>query len=166
MTTAKMRIKMGPIEIDYEGTEDFLKQELPAILKAISTLYNDTGARIAEQQSLAEAQISGASGNGAGTSSNVGMSVTSIAAKIGVKTGPDLVVAAAARLTRGGMANIPRGKLLEEMKQATGFFKTTYRSNLSSILLGLVKDGKLQETAKDTYALSIATKSDIEARLA
>ena len=38
-----MRIKMGPIEIDYEGSEDFLKQELPAILTAVSTLHKESG---------------------------------------------------------------------------------------------------------------------------
>jgi hypothetical protein len=29
----KLRIRIGEVEIDYEGTEEFLKQELPQLLK-------------------------------------------------------------------------------------------------------------------------------------
>lgn len=162
MTTAKMRIKMGPIEIDYEGSEDFLKQELPAILTAVSSLHKESG--------LVENSPPGAnSGNGAAGSNQtapIGMSVTTISAKLGVKSGADLALAAAARLTRGGSSSFSRQQLLDEMKAATGFYKTTIRSNLSNYLLTLVKEGKLQETAKDTYSLSMATKTEIEAKLA
>lgn len=153
---------MGPIEIDYEGSEDFLKQELPAILTAVSTLHKESG--------LVEELPSGTNaGNGATTSNlmaPLGMSVTTISAKLGVKSGADLALAAAARLTRGGSSSFSRQQLLDEMKAATGFYKTTIRSNLSNYLLTLVKEGKLQETAKDTYSLSMATKTEIEAKLA
>ena len=162
MTTAKMRIKMGPIEIDYEGSEDFLKQELPAILTAVSTLHKESG--------LVDESPSGSnSGTGSAMSNQpapVGMSVTTISAKLGVKTGAELALAAAARLTRGGSLSFSRQQLLDEMKAATGFYKTTFRSNLSNSLLSLVKEGALQETAKDTYSLSMAKKTEIEAKLA
>lgn len=163
MSTAKMRIKMGPIEVDYEGTEDFLKQELPSILTAISTLYKDAGPAL---QAAVSTGSAAAAGGATPPPENVGMSVTTIAAKLGVKSGSDLILAAATRLTRGGLANFPRAKLLEEMKQATGYFNANHTSNLSKNLLSLIKAGKLQETAKEIYALSTAARTELEARLA
>ena len=165
MNTAKIRIKMGPIEIDYDGTEDFLKQELSSILMAVSTLYRDAGSAFQTQGVAAHTDNVVQQGPLVAVS-NPGMSVKTVAAKLGIKSGPELILAAALRLSRSGVANISRAKLLEEMKQATGYFKTNHTSNLSKSLLTLVKDGKLQETAKDTYALSNATLTELEARLA
>jgi hypothetical protein len=159
MSIAKMRIKMGLIEVDYEGTEDFLKQELPEILTAVSSLYRESGLVGALQPSLhtpsAETQLTPVDQ----------MSVTTIAAKLNAQSGPSLVLAAAARLTRSGTAQLPRSKILEEMKAATGFYKSSYSGNLSKILLSLVKEGKLQEVSKDTYTLSVNAVRDIEAKL-
>jgi hypothetical protein len=41
--TSKIKIKMGAIEIDYEGSEEFLKEELPSLLKTVSDLYKSSG---------------------------------------------------------------------------------------------------------------------------
>jgi hypothetical protein len=34
--TSKIRIKLGAIEVEYEGSEQFLKEELPQLLTAVS----------------------------------------------------------------------------------------------------------------------------------
>ncbi len=34
--TSKIRIKLGPIEVEYEGSESFLKEELPYLLAAVA----------------------------------------------------------------------------------------------------------------------------------
>jgi hypothetical protein len=159
MSSAKIRIKMGPIEIDFEGSEEFLKEELPSLLTAVSELHRNS------ESEEAGTDAQGSAGSGNPQPQGPGLSVTTIAAKLGVKTGPDLVIATAAKLTRAGVSSIPRQTLLEEMKQATGYYKTTHRSNLSNILISLVKEGKLQETQKDTYTLSAATKTEVEAKL-
>jgi len=39
MTTSKIKIKLGAIEVEYEGSESFLKEELPQLLSAVSDLY-------------------------------------------------------------------------------------------------------------------------------
>ena len=41
--TSKIRIKLGPIEVEYEGTESFLKEELPQLLEAVANLYKQSG---------------------------------------------------------------------------------------------------------------------------
>jgi hypothetical protein len=160
MSVSKMRIKMGEIEVEYEGSEDFIKQELPEILGAVSKLYQNSGL----VRSAASIPIAA---QPTGTASPIqSLSVTTIAAKLPCKSGPDLILAAATRLSRDGVTSLSRQSILDEIKLATGFYKATYRSNLSNYLLTLVKEGKLQETAKDTYALSASTKTEIEAKLA
>jgi hypothetical protein len=39
--SSKLRIRIGEIEIDFEGTEEFIKQELPELLKTATTLFRD-----------------------------------------------------------------------------------------------------------------------------
>lgn len=34
-TASRIRIKMGAIEVEYEGDESFLRDELPALLTAV-----------------------------------------------------------------------------------------------------------------------------------
>ena len=161
--TTKFRIKMGAVEIDYEGTEEFLKAELPALLGAVSNLYKQSG--------LAKNKATRAGLNddeeSEGTSDQLALSTTSIAAKLKVDSGPDLVLAAAARLGIGMMkATFTRKELLEEMRSATGYFKDTFRKNLTNSLVSLTKDEKLNKQTDNSYALSPSTKDELHKKLA
>lgn len=56
MTTSKIRIKLGAIEVEYEGSESFLKEELLALLSAVSDLYqrsNPSGLGAGDESSAA-----------------------------------------------------------------------------------------------------------------
>ncbi len=158
--TSKIRIKLGPIEVEYEGTENFLKEELPQLLEAVANLYKQSGLPEMKQD------VGGSGGGGTGTL-QLQSTTGAIAAKLGCKTGPDLVVAAAARLTfAGGKETYSRKELLNEMKTASAYYKATYRANLSATLNGLIKDGVLLEPAKDTYSLSAPKKTELGKQLA
>jgi hypothetical protein len=90
----------------------------------------------------------------------------SIAAKLDCKSGPELVMAAAARLTFVlQTATFARQKIIDEMKTASAYYKSTYVSNLSSSLNNLVKDGKLNEPSQGNYALTATSLKDLEQRL-
>ncbi len=41
--SSKLRIRIGEVEIDYEGTEEVLKQELPELLKTAMELHKAAG---------------------------------------------------------------------------------------------------------------------------
>lgn len=157
--TSKLRIKMGPIEVEYEGSEDFLKLELPELLRAVTTLYKDSG--ITDIQQDNPGVIGGAPASGPqGTTATY-------AAKLGGGTGPDLALAAAARLRISlGSGTFSRTKLLEEMKSASSYYKKSYSSNLTKIISGLVASQKLIEAAKDTYSLHATTEKEVRAKLA
>lgn len=165
---SKIKIKMGAIEIEYEGSEAFLKEELPALLSAVSDLY--TASEIANSTTNSEpptGSVEFGPQPQSKTTSTLQVTTGSIAARLNANSGPELVLAAAARLTLSlGVATFSRSQLLQEMKSATAYFKQTYTKNLSGSLNRLVKDNKLFETSKNTYSLSASAKSSLEARLA
>lgn len=160
--TSKLRIKMGPIEVEYEGSEDFLKQELPELLQAVTTLYKDSG--------IADIQPNPATGTGAGAGARPAGpqgTTNTYAAKLGGGSGTELALAAAARLRLGlGVQSFSRSKLLEEMRAATSYYKKNYSSNLTKIISTLVTSQKLIEAATGTYSLHATTENELRAKLA
>ena len=95
------------------------------------------------------------------------MSTTTVATKLSVKSGPDLALAAAARLSIVlGKATFSRKEIHDEMKSATGFYKGTYNNNLTSSLVRLTKEQKLNEQSKDIYTLTPTTKKELVSQLA
>jgi len=159
--TSKIRIKMGPIEIEYEGSESFLKEELPELLRAVSNLYKES--ELQGEISQGEPSVEGSVG-----APKFQATTGSIAAKLNSKTGSDLILAAAAHFTFVlGKNTFTRKELHKEMKTASGYYKNTYRGgNLTGYLNSLIKDGKLLEPSKDNYALSASAKSDLSAKIA
>lgn len=168
MTTSKIKIKLGAIEVEYEGSETFLKEELPQLLSAVSDLYaksrdsidaslNQNGSRTNDK----------AGGNTIGGSRpKLEATTGSIAAKIGCNSGPDLIIAAAARLTFVlEEPTFARQKIVDEMKTASAYYRATFLSNLTSYLNNLVKDGKLNEPSQGNYALTASILKDLEQRL-
>lgn len=88
-----------------------------------------------------------------------------LAAKLGGGSGPELMMSAAARLTFVlGKEKFHRKDLLDEIKSASSYYKSSYSSNLSSLLDGLIKAGKLMEPSKDNYSLSAESLKSIEAQ--
>lgn len=168
MTTSKIKIKLGAIEVEYEGSETFLKEELPQLLSAVSDLYAKSRPTLevpsSSQNTFANAAT--VSSANAGNVSKLEATTGSIAAKLGCKSGPELVMAAAARLTFVlQTATFARQKIIDEMKTASAYYKSTYVSNLSSSLNNLVKDGKLNEPSQGNYALTATSLKDLEQRL-
>lgn len=159
--TSKIKIKLGAIEIEYEGSEEFLKEELPALLKAVSDLYKSSGALIEEVRPPANPAT------GSSVANNIQGTTATLAAKLGGGSGPDLAMCAAARLTFvSNKEKFHRKELLEEMKSASNYYNSNYAKNLTVLLGNLVKAGKLMEPSKDNYSLSADSLKNIGAQLA
>jgi hypothetical protein len=161
--SSKLRIRIGEVEIDYEGTEEFLKQELPQLLKTAMELHKAAG----PPQSGDKAKKKG-SGAAEGAGDVPTLTTGSIAAKLGSKSGSDLLLAAAAHLALVKKVEpFSRPQLLAEMQEATSYYKTSYSANLSKyIKTALLKDGPLSETARNSFALKAATRTEMEKKLA
>lgn len=154
--SSKIRIKIGSVEVEYEGPEEYLKKELPNLLEAVLKLSKEIG--IAETTNNAST-FADSNGKVQGTTET-------LAAKLASKSGGDLLEAAAAQLTLvQGKSPFNRGQLLSEMQGATSYYKKTYSKNLSSYISTAVKDGALMETSKYNYALGAEIKKTLEARL-
>ena len=155
---SKIKIKLGPVEVEYEGSEAFLKKELPELIKTIITLSKSSDINIDDTGEEIEVKK--------GHGKQVQLSTASIAAKLSAKSGPDLILAAAAHLTLSKQTEVfTRKQLLTEMKSAVGYFKTTHRNNLSKYIKSLLKD-KLNEPSSGHFSLTAKARKELEARLA
>lgn len=165
MHESKIKIKMGPIEVEYEGSEGFLKEELLALMKSVSDLYQQSCKQYEDTEQRTPNEPGNASGDSLG--SEIQMTTDTIASRLGCKTGADLIIAACARLilvSKKTSAN--RKEILSEMQTATGHYKKSFAANLSKSLSSLVRGKKISEIAKDSYALTDAEKTDLRAKLA
>jgi hypothetical protein len=88
-------------------------------------------------------------------------------AHLGATSGPELAIAAAARLTFVKKQDkFTRREIDTEMKSATTYYSKNMSSNLSSSLTTLVKGKRLNQIEKDVYALSANEKATLEVKLA
>lgn len=151
---SKIRIKMGPIEVEYEGSQEFIKKELPDLIRTVSDMC--TSLNLGDEQK----------GKGGAEGQGIQMSTGSIATKLSCKSGSDLAIAAAAHLTLVKKTKVfSRKALLNEMKSATSYYKSSYNANLTKILNSLLKT-KFNEPSSGNYALTAATKDDLRSKLA
>lgn len=158
--TSKLHIRMAALEVEFDGTEDFIRDELAGIVASVAGLPKVAALAL-------DAPVDIVSSTESVSPTRNGLTTGSIAAKLQVSSGPELIVAAAGRLALiEGKETYTRQQILEEMKTAAGYYKKTYSNNLSGSLQRLVGDRKLVETAANTFALAPATKADLSSKLA
>ena len=160
---ANIKIKLGILELDCEGPEEFLKAEVPNFLKLALETHRQLPTAVV---SPASAPASMRQNGHENTKEAIQGTTETIAAKIGVKKGPDLAVAAAARLVFVlGKDSFSRDELHSEMKSATAYYTKSHLGNLTQTLQSLVKAGTFNGISTDNYALSANAKTDLEAKI-
>lgn len=170
MTSAKIRIKVGSMELEYEGDPSFLTGGIEALLTTMGGLAGKVPEEMPPPQAAAMVPLANGNGNGGSAPATNGQftfSTNTIAAHLDAKTGPELVICAMAELELvQGKASSNRHEVIAEMKNATTYFKQTMVNNLSSSLSGLVKAKRINQISKDTYALSATERKQVEAKVA
>jgi hypothetical protein len=157
----KLRLKTAHVEIEYEGSEEFLRSDLLGLITEVAEIHK-THPPIETLAQQGSEQL-GISSNG---NSTVNLSLKSIAAKLNVKTGPDLALAACAFMALSeNRDTFSRKDIIDSMRTAANFYKKSYNNNLSTYLDGLVKDGKILQQANDVYALHVQIRSEMESKL-
>jgi hypothetical protein len=153
----RIRIVLGALEVEYEGEQSFIEESLLDLTKSLLAL----------QGAVLPANVH-AAGPSPGTTAVVpDMTTNTVAQIMSAKTGSDLVLAAIARVNIvKGSPTVPRAEILDEMKQATTYYKETYASNLSAYLDTLVKSKKVNLVARATYALAASERGRLEAAIA
>lgn len=155
----KIRIKVGLTEIEFEGSEEYMREELPRLLELLNDLSPPTG--------MLDDEASGVlPPSNDSKKQKLALTTNTIATKLRVHSGSDLALAACIHLCLvKGADTFRRANILAEMKLASNYYKQTYSGNLSKALQTLVKAEKLLETAQDTYALVAKEKVRVEAAL-
>jgi hypothetical protein len=157
--TIKLRIRVGAVEIDYEGASEFLTAEMPGLLNAVLDVHLAPGAFQANSESLLGTQVATVQG------AKQKASTSTFAAAIGAKRGSDLALAAAAALVLGGKDSFSRAELLTAMQTAKAYYKASFRSNLSNYLSTLVKSRDLLDHGNEMFGLRDEKRLELENRL-
>jgi hypothetical protein len=161
--SAKIRIKIGAIEIEYEGKASFLQDELLNLVQNLVGFYAEHKAAIPVDARPDEPEKNGSGGS----SAQLDHSTNTIAGHLGAASGSDLAIAAAARLTFVKKQDkFTRKEIDTEMKSATTYYNKNMSSNLSSSLNTLVKGKRLNQIEKDVYALSASERITLEVKFA
>lgn len=150
----KLRIRVGSVEVDYEGPEEFIKSDLMGLIKAVSELRGSSTDEGNEGE--------GEPGEAGATDS----SVSTVAQKMGVTKGPDLIVAAGYILSGGGKKSFEKKALRETIKTAQGFYKATYGDNFDAYVARLVKKGRLSHVGGNSYGMPASEISKLQPLLA
>lgn len=151
----KLVLKCGDIEIDYDGPEDFLKEELPKFIQVVATLR---GAKIAAPPTQGAAAPTPAQLSG-------DLSVSTAAQKLSVANGPDLIVAAALSFVSAGSATFTKKQLRDRIRDAKSYYKSSYSNNFDNYINRLVKNGRLNHTSGDNYALPAGELTTLNAKI-
>ncbi|NVK08492.1 MAG: hypothetical protein HWD89_05525 [Tenacibaculum sp.] len=160
-----IRIKIGSIEIEYEGTEDYLKNDLPSLIDKLVALKGIPMEEPATESNNGNDENANDTKDVA-NNTQLQMSINSISAKLNVKSGSDLIIAACAHLVLvQNRETFQRQDILNEMKKASNYFKSSHRGNLTTSLKTLVTNHKLIERKTGTYALPATTLKSLKSTL-
>jgi hypothetical protein len=158
--SSKIRIRLDNVEVEYEGEHAFLATELLPMVEKLLALSPKATTGTPKGSGTPHRQTHGDAADHVGT-------LNTIAAKLKPASGPDLLIAALYHLaTADQQASATRQDVLDRMKTASGYYKSSYSNNMSKYLSNLVKANRIRETAKHTYALASSTTEELEAKLA
>lgn len=163
---AKIRIKIGSIEVDYEGDPSFLKDGLNDLIQSVSDIHSS----LPQSPSSAAASVAPETVIPAVVPSaqpSLGLSTKSIAARMDAKTGPELAICAMAHLELvKNLDSYERQSILNEMKTATGYYKSSMSGNNVKNVDSLVKAKRVTEAGSGKYCLSASERKKVEAAIA
>lgn len=156
--TSKLRVKIGSIEIEYEGPNDFVDQKLSALLKTLIEI-RDAGEEEPEAEPSEETPAAPTKNQPLSH-----LSVTTIARKLVVSSNRDLMIAAALKLSFTA-EKFSRKTLLNEMKTASGYYKAAYSNRMTQELQRACKAGQLNHVGGSDYSMPEEQQSALVAKL-
>lgn len=165
---SKIRIKIGTMELEYEGDSAFLEGGIETLLETMGELARKVPPQEIEREPAVITSIAPKPETELPpTSSNVSFTTSTLAAYTDAKTGPDLALCAMAtlQLSKGETA-CTSAMILAEMKTATGYWKSTMSGNNAASLKGMARSKKINEVANGKYALSSGELKRFEAAVA
>lgn len=165
--SAKIRIKVGNIEVDYEGDPSFLKDGLNELIQSVSDIHNSlpqTPSPSVDAPTSVEPAPPAANPS---ASTGLGLSTRSIAARMNAENGPELAICAMAHLELvKGLESYERKSILDEMKSATGYYNNNMSRNNAANIASLLKNKRVTEVGSGKFCLSATERKKVEAAIA
>lgn len=167
--TAKLRIKAGPVEFEYEGEAPLAVTDIKDLFSHIESLFKSPMAAeiTATPEAVGPTKLLPAPA--ADPSPMLGgqkLHVNSVAQKLKAKTGSEVAVAAAATLQiYDEKQTFNRNELLEMMKKATMHYSSNMSGNLTKIL-GTLVGSKFNQISDGVYSLTSDEYQKLVAQLA
>jgi hypothetical protein len=154
----KIHLRAGEVELSLETESPLAVSDIKEFISQVQELAQSLAPEPDDTAPLAP--TNGSNGTVSSTTAplmlehtNPQLHVNSVADRLAVKSGPDLVIAAAAYLQIvEGKKSFTRKELLEAMKSATSHYNQNIGSNLSAALKSL-SGSKLNQLNNGTYAL-------------
>jgi hypothetical protein len=150
----KLRVKIGTVEVDYEGSDEMVRTDLPQFLRLVvglSASVDENGA-IPEKPSAAATR----------PLESRPLSASTMAARLQAKSGAELAFAAAAALVIGeAKDSFSRAELLQAMKSAKSYYKSTHGKNLTNYLNRLVRSQKLLDQGSDRFGIHHSERDEL-----
>lgn len=162
MGNERVRIKLGSVEVEYEGCGEFARSGVLDLLRDALALAPNSGKGLG-------ADVDGAfiEPQAFGDGEHSSVTVATIAAHFEPQGAQDLVLCALAKLqVLEGASQASKEDIWECMKGATGYFKASMSKNFPRDLGRMVKGKKINEVATNEYSLTAATRKELEARVA
>lgn len=163
--TVKVHIKVGDMELSYEGDSSFLTGGIETLLSAMGEIYAKAPDLSTTAPNIAtESHAPIAAGGAAG----IKLSTNSIANHYGAKSASDLALCAIIQLQLvQGVSECSRDDVLSTMKTANNYYKASMKGgNLTKAIKVLVNNKKINELAGGKYSLTATERQNAEAQLA
>jgi len=164
--SAKVRIKAGPVEFEYEGETELAVSDIKDLFSHIETLFKVPVLAEGGESHVAAAPAASIGDNEVVNGGGPKLHVNSVAQKLKAKTGPEVAVAAAATLQiYEGKQTFSRAELLDMMKKATMHYNANMSGNLTRILESLV-GSKFNQISDGVYSLTSEEYNKLAGQLA
>ena len=159
--TVKIRLKVGQVELEYEGSFSLLKDSSNPIdmisgfyEKHVTTLTNYTSSDYTK--GINPSKVEG----------EIDFSIEMIASRLGAKDTKELVMATVTYLTFVEKKDVSeRKEILSKMKEAPSYYTENMSKNLSNSLRSLIKKNRLNQNKKGSYCLSPNERKEMETKL-
>lgn len=159
--TVKIRLKVGQVEVEYEGEFSLLKDSSNPVdiifgfyEKHVKTLTDYVSSDYPKGVNPLRADC------------EIDFSISTIADRLEVRDTNDLVMAAVTYFSFVEKKDVSeRKEILNKMKEAPSYYTQNMSKNLSNSLRNLIRKNRLNQNKKGFYCLSPSERKEMETKL-
>ncbi len=160
----KLKIRMGHIEFEYEGDAAYDNEAVKDLFSHMESMMVSVPP---EAFDTAPPLGNGDAPAGKETAELSSLGMNTVAARLDAKSGPDLVMCAAAYLQIcQGKSTFARRELLKAMQEATNYYNIGMNKNFSNSLKALISGKRLNSLAENKMSLAGGEIGSMKAKLA